>query len=316
MAARLRPWPVALASRWPPSGPPPRTRRRPKRSCKALKAEIDRVAGQVSSDQVENDRLSKELQDRRDCRSSEVRGESRCACAGPRGARQQARGARGGEAQARGGSRPGTRVPGRAAAGGLSDRQRGAAEAAPEPKRPHARRPHVRLLQLFRPGAGRADRPHHPRISPDRAARQRGRRGRSSSSPQLEAQRKRGARASSTAPGPGAALVLASLQTEVAAPAAEPGAHEAPAAAAGKAAARPQARDGALPARHQHGVRPPAGQARLAGVGRLVARFGESACGRREVGWRAGGDRAGRPGAGRLCRAGWCTRTGCRAWGC
>ena len=119
---------------------------------------------------------------------------------------------------------------------------------------------------------------------------------------------------SSTGPGQ-RGKVLASLQAEAKIARAEPGPHEAPAIRPGEAAARAEARDGEIPGPVDTNTAFGRLRGKLAWpvAGRLVARFGEDRAGGAQVGRRAGRHRAGRRRCGPCPRAGWSTRTGCRA---
>src|SRR5205814_449504 len=170
VAAAALAWMVLGGAALPaaPAGHPEADARKAEAELQAVKSEIERITRQVSLEQVERDRLTQEL------RTSELSvGKLRDALSGARRARRAPRGAhcRAAGARSRGTAQPsGAR---RAAARRLPHWPPGASQAAPEPEGPRARRPDVRLLQLLRPRARRADQAHRGRPAASGSARRR-----------------------------------------------------------------------------------------------------------------------------------------------
>ena len=284
---------------------------------KALKAEIERVASQVKQRPGRARPAGAGAAHRRDVRQRRAQ-EPRQACARSAPSTPAKRAALAEEKRAApGGARPRARVARRAAPRRLPHRQRRAPEAPAESEGSGPRRPHVRVLQLFRAGARRADRPHHAPRSRDieqldgelAAADER--------LAALEAERRGRARASWTRRAAAARQGAGEPADRGAGARPEPGAHEARAGRARKAAARAEARHGEIPAGHSNTA---FGRLRgklawpVAGTARGPIR--RDAGGRREVGRRARGNGARRAGAGGVTRAAWSMRTGCRASDC
>ena len=182
-----RAWAAVLAGCWLCAGPgagaaPNRAEtdaRKTEAQLQAVKSEIERISREVSGEQVERDRLSRELTSAELSvgQGARVAG-STCAASAPRARRaaprspprrRRARGELSDNRAALAGQMRAAYLIGRA----------GAAEAAAQPEGPGARRAHVRLLQLLRPRARRPDQAHRGRRAAPRrarpAARRRGR---------------------------------------------------------------------------------------------------------------------------------------------